>query len=132
MKNEGTAQVHEGTARRYCSKVLLLFESTAHYAQSTARCESTAVMFEVEFTGLSSGSWRGGENGAWSGGDGGMAATSSGGGVMVTAAAAAMAAGGGMVARGGVWVWGSGRSEWGKYFLYWPEKFSDGRRRLRR
>ncbi|GJX37041.1 hypothetical protein Tco_0250344 [Tanacetum coccineum] len=32
--------------RRYCSKVLLLFESTAHYAQSTARCESTAVMFE--------------------------------------------------------------------------------------
>ncbi|GKB11815.1 hypothetical protein Tco_0845738 [Tanacetum coccineum] len=31
---------------RYCSKVLLLFESTAHYAQSTARCESTAVMFE--------------------------------------------------------------------------------------
>ncbi|GKB98659.1 hypothetical protein Tco_0984796 [Tanacetum coccineum] len=26
--------------------VLLLFESTAHYAQSTARCESTAVMFE--------------------------------------------------------------------------------------
>ncbi|GJW78989.1 hypothetical protein Tco_0140671 [Tanacetum coccineum] len=49
MKNEGTAQVHEGTARRYCSKVLLLFESTAHYAQSTARCESTAVMFEVEF-----------------------------------------------------------------------------------
>ncbi|GJS60045.1 hypothetical protein Tco_0654829 [Tanacetum coccineum] len=50
MKNEGTAQVHEGTARRYCSKVLLLFESTAHYAQSTARCESTAVMFEVEFS----------------------------------------------------------------------------------
>ncbi|GJR64057.1 reverse transcriptase domain-containing protein [Tanacetum coccineum] len=31
---------------RYYSKVLLLFESTAHYAQSTARCESTAVMFE--------------------------------------------------------------------------------------
>ncbi|GJS80444.1 hypothetical protein Tco_0730325 [Tanacetum coccineum] len=27
--------------------ILLLFESTAHYAQSTARCESTAVMFEV-------------------------------------------------------------------------------------
>ncbi|GJW58632.1 hypothetical protein Tco_0105363 [Tanacetum coccineum] len=26
--------------------ILLLFESTAHYAQSTARCESTAVMFE--------------------------------------------------------------------------------------
>ncbi|GJY30329.1 hypothetical protein Tco_0413824 [Tanacetum coccineum] len=26
--------------------LLLLFESTAHYAQSTARCESTAVMFE--------------------------------------------------------------------------------------
>ncbi|GJZ06245.1 hypothetical protein Tco_0540038 [Tanacetum coccineum] len=50
MKNEGTAQVHEGTARRYCSKVLLLFESTAHYAQSTARCESTAVMFEVEYS----------------------------------------------------------------------------------
>ncbi|GJZ60448.1 hypothetical protein Tco_0616264 [Tanacetum coccineum] len=50
MKNEGTAQVHEGTARRYCSKVLLLFESTAHYAQSTARCEITAVMFKVEFT----------------------------------------------------------------------------------
>ncbi|GJR52701.1 hypothetical protein Tco_1403222 [Tanacetum coccineum] len=49
-ENEGTAQVHEGTARRYCLKVLLLFESTAHYAQSTARCESTAVMFEVEFT----------------------------------------------------------------------------------
>ncbi|GKD44896.1 hypothetical protein Tco_1269541, partial [Tanacetum coccineum] len=45
MKNEGTAQ---GTVRKYCfySKVLLLFESTAHYAQSTARCESTAVMFE--------------------------------------------------------------------------------------
>ncbi|GJR49802.1 putative ribonuclease H-like domain-containing protein, partial [Tanacetum coccineum] len=33
---------------RYCSKVLLLFESTAHYAQSTARCESTAVMFEED------------------------------------------------------------------------------------
>ncbi|GJR12765.1 hypothetical protein Tco_0795417, partial [Tanacetum coccineum] len=46
MKNEGTVRVLEGTARRYCSKVLLLFESTAHYAQSTARCESTAVMFE--------------------------------------------------------------------------------------
>ncbi|GJS69493.1 retrovirus-related pol polyprotein from transposon TNT 1-94 [Tanacetum coccineum] len=55
-KNEGTDEVLEGTAqeyestaganlstaRRYCSKVLLLFESTAHYAQSTAVCESTA------------------------------------------------------------------------------------------
>ncbi|GJR24292.1 reverse transcriptase domain-containing protein [Tanacetum coccineum] len=39
----GTFQRH---CSRYCSKVLLLFESTAHYAQSTARCESTAVMFE--------------------------------------------------------------------------------------
>ncbi|GJX49719.1 hypothetical protein Tco_0276564, partial [Tanacetum coccineum] len=52
--------------------------------------------------------------------------------VEVTAAAAAMAAGGGMAARGGAWVWGSGRSEWGKYFWYWPEKspekFSGGRR----
>ncbi|GJR32071.1 hypothetical protein Tco_1108303 [Tanacetum coccineum] len=41
-----------------------------------------------------------------------------------------------MAARGGAWVWGSGRSEWGKYFWYWPEKspekFSGGRRRLRR
>ncbi|GJV63155.1 hypothetical protein Tco_1473983, partial [Tanacetum coccineum] len=26
MKNEGTAQVHEGTARRYCSKISGLFE----------------------------------------------------------------------------------------------------------
>ncbi|GJU63426.1 hypothetical protein Tco_1245261 [Tanacetum coccineum] len=79
---------------------------------------------------------RGGESSAWSGGDGGMAAASSGGGVMVTAAAAAMAAVGGMAARGGAWVWGSGRSEWGKYFWYWseksPEKFSGGRRRRRR
>ncbi|GKE62928.1 hypothetical protein Tco_1513295 [Tanacetum coccineum] len=55
-KNEGTDKVLEGTAqeygstaganlstaRRYCSKVLLLFESTAHYAQSTVVCESTA------------------------------------------------------------------------------------------
>ncbi|GJS90299.1 hypothetical protein Tco_0772935, partial [Tanacetum coccineum] len=49
MKNEGTVRVLEGTARRYCSKVLLLFESTAHYAQSTARCESTAVMFEGDY-----------------------------------------------------------------------------------
>ncbi|GJT58691.1 hypothetical protein Tco_1002224 [Tanacetum coccineum] len=46
---EGTAQEYESTAganlstaRRYCSKVLLLFESTAHYAQSTVVCESTA------------------------------------------------------------------------------------------
>ncbi|GJY32453.1 hypothetical protein Tco_0416922 [Tanacetum coccineum] len=44
MKNEGTVRVLEGTARRYCSKVLLLFESTAHYAQSTAHyAQSTAV-----------------------------------------------------------------------------------------
>ncbi|GJZ74012.1 hypothetical protein Tco_0638158 [Tanacetum coccineum] len=39
-------QFQDNEKRRYCSKVLLLFESTAHYAQSTARCESTAVMFE--------------------------------------------------------------------------------------
>ncbi|GKC05783.1 hypothetical protein Tco_0997393, partial [Tanacetum coccineum] len=52
---EGTAKVLKGTAQEYestaganlstaevYSKVLLLFESTAHYAQSTARCESTA------------------------------------------------------------------------------------------
>ncbi|GKF84594.1 hypothetical protein Tco_0249492, partial [Tanacetum coccineum] len=68
----------------------------------------------VAAVGVAGLSWdssrRGGENGAWSGGDGGMAAASSGG-VMVTAAMAAMAAEGGMTARGGAWVWGSGRSE---------------------
>ncbi|GJV60338.1 hypothetical protein Tco_1466438 [Tanacetum coccineum] len=55
MKNEGTAQVHEGTARRYCSKVLLLFESTAHYAQSTARCESTLYVRRFTYSSMSRG-----------------------------------------------------------------------------
>ncbi|GKB29286.1 integrase, catalytic region, zinc finger, CCHC-type containing protein, partial [Tanacetum coccineum] len=41
--------VRQGTAACYFKKVL--FESTAHYAQSTARCESTAVMFEERHYG---------------------------------------------------------------------------------
>ncbi|GJY84097.1 hypothetical protein Tco_0497473 [Tanacetum coccineum] len=42
--NEGTAQ---GTVQKYC----FYSKATAHYAQSTARCESTAVMFEGEIVG---------------------------------------------------------------------------------